>query len=61
MELQNPMDSYGLDSLSAIHVRNWVGKMFSVDIPVFEILGGATFIDAGESIARKVQSSRSVG
>lgn len=60
IELQNPMDSYGLDSLSAIHVRNWVGKMFSVVMPVFEILGGATFIDAGESIARKVQSSKSV-
>jgi hypothetical protein len=58
IELQNPMDSYGLDSLSAIHVRNWVGKKFSVDMPVFEILDGATFIDAGESIARKVQSSK---
>lgn len=59
VELQNPMDSYGLDSLSAIHVRNWVGKMFSIDMPVFEILGGATFVDAGESIARKVQCSKS--
>lgn len=61
IELQNPMDSYGLDSLSAIHVRNWVGKMFSVDMPVFEILGGTTFMDAGESIARKVYSFKSSG
>jgi hypothetical protein len=41
--VQSPMESYGLDSLSAIHVRNWIGSVFDVDMPVFEILGGTTF------------------
>lgn len=58
LDLQNPMHSYGLDSLSAIDVRNWVGKVFDVDMPVFEILGGATFAGAGMSIARKVQARK---
>lgn len=56
LDAQMPMHSYGIDSLSAIEVRNWVGKMFDVDMPVFEILGGATFDNAGMSIARKVQT-----
>jgi hypothetical protein len=58
IDLQEPIHLYGLDSLTAIDVRNWVGKIFEVDMPVFEILGGATFADAGMSIARKVQSKR---
>lgn len=55
MDANTSMHSYGLDSLSAIELRNWVGKVFDVDMPVFEILGGATFANAGMSIARKVQ------
>jgi hypothetical protein len=58
VELQSPMESYGLDSLSAIHVRNWIGSVFDVDMPVFEILGGTTFIDAGTSIGRQVLARR---
>jgi len=58
VDLQEPMHLYGLDSLAAIDVRNWVGKIFDVDMPVFEILGRATFTDAGMSIARKVQAKR---
>lgn len=58
VDLQEPMHLYGLDSLTAIDVRNWVGKVFDVDMPVFEILGGTTFTDAGMSIARKVQAKR---
>ncbi len=56
IERQMPMHSYGLDSLTAIDIRNWVGKVFEVDMPVFEILGGATFDNAGMSIARKLHA-----
>ncbi|RCI07613.1 hypothetical protein L249_1652 [Ophiocordyceps polyrhachis-furcata BCC 54312] len=55
LDAHKPMHSYGIDSLSAIDIRNWVGQVFNVDLPVFEILGGATFASAGLSIARKVQ------
>ncbi|KUI66367.1 Lovastatin diketide synthase LovF [Cytospora mali] len=56
LDAHKPMHSYGIDSLSAIDIRTWVGQVFEVDIPVFEILGGATFASAGLSIARKVWS-----
>lgn len=55
LDEHKPMHSYGLDSLSAIDVRNWVGNMFDIDMPVFEILGGATFASTGMTIARKVK------
>ncbi|KAI1371682.1 putative polyketide synthase [Hypoxylon crocopeplum] len=55
LDLQKPMHSYGIDSLSAIDLRNWIGKVFDVDMPVFEILGGATLASAGMTIARKVR------
>ncbi|KAI1326775.1 putative polyketide synthase [Xylariaceae sp. FL0255] len=52
------MQAYGIDSLSAIDLRNWVGEIFSADLPVFEILGGANFIDAGNSLARRMIKSK---
>lgn len=55
VDAEKPMHSYGIDSLSAIDIRNWVWQVFDVELPVFEILGGATFVSAGMSIARKVQ------
>lgn len=50
-----PMRSYGLDSLTALDVRNWVLKIFGVDLPVFEILGDITFASAGNLIAHSMQ------
>ncbi|KAF2006550.1 KR-domain-containing protein [Amniculicola lignicola CBS 123094] len=55
LDEQKPMHSFGIDSLSAIDIRNWVGKVFNVDIPVFDILGGATFGSASRAIAYKAQ------
>ncbi|KAI0415231.1 putative polyketide synthase [Xylaria grammica] len=55
IDRQKPMHSYGLDSLSALDLRNWIGKMLDVDMPVFEILGDTTFSSAGVSIAQKRQ------
>lgn len=46
LEPQKPMHSYGIDS--------WVAQIFDVDLPVFDILGGATLASAGMLIAQKV-------
>ncbi|KAI1411801.1 putative polyketide synthase [Hypoxylon sp. FL1857] len=54
VDLEKSMHSYGIDSLSAIDLRNWISKIFDVDMPVFEILGGVTFASAAMSIAEKV-------
>jgi len=49
-----PMHQFGIDSLSAVEIRNWVAKSFSVDIPVFDILGDLTFASAGMIIAHRL-------
>lgn len=56
IDLERPMQSYGIDSLSAIDLRNWISKVFDVDMPVFEILGGVTFASAALFIVEKVQA-----
>jgi aryl carrier-like protein len=49
------MQSYGIDSLVAIELRNWLRKTFGIDIAVFEIVGGASFIALGTSIAIRIR------
>ncbi|ETS74933.1 hypothetical protein PFICI_13417 [Pestalotiopsis fici W106-1] len=52
LDVQSAIHSYGIDSLSAIELRNWVLKTFRVDLPVFKIMGGATFEAVGFEIAQ---------
>ena len=55
IDVHKPMHSYGLDSLSAIDIRNWVAMAFKVSVNTSDLLGGATFADIGERIMRSVQ------
>nr|APX43995.1 polyketide synthase [Pestalotiopsis microspora] len=52
LDVQSAIHSYGIDSLSAIELRNWVLKAFKVDLPVFKIMSGATFEVVGIEIAQ---------
>ncbi|KAI1389501.1 putative polyketide synthase [Hypoxylon trugodes] len=54
LDQHNPIYTYGIDSLSAIDLRNWIAKVFAVDVPVFDILGRATFASVGMEIAKKI-------
>ena len=56
LDAHKPMHSYGIDSLTAIYLRNWITKVFGVEMPVFEILGGASFASAGTSIAKNIHA-----
>lgn len=44
---------YGVDSLVAVELRNWIGKEFAADVPVFDIMGGATITEIGVLITKK--------
>jgi acyl carrier protein len=44
---------YGVDSLVAVELRNWTGKNFGADIPVFDIMGGATITAVGALVSSK--------
>lgn len=55
LDPQKALGTLGVDSLSAIELRNWISRVFDVEITVFEIFGIATSADVGREIARKVQ------
>ncbi|KAH6615157.1 KR domain-containing protein [Boeremia exigua] len=42
IDRDRPLFAYGVDSLVAVELRNWIGKEFAADVPVFDIMGGAT-------------------
>lgn len=53
IELKNRVDSYGVDSLVAVELRNWILKELQAEVAVFEILGGATLTGVGQTIVSK--------
>lgn len=55
VDMQKPMHAYGVDSLLAMELRNWIAKEFSADVPVFEIVGGSTLNTLGMLIASRSQ------
>ena len=53
LDWAKPMHSYGVDSLLGIDLRSWIMRMFQVDVPVFEILGGMSFASAGSTVVSR--------
>ncbi|KAK4183162.1 hypothetical protein QBC35DRAFT_125003 [Podospora australis] len=56
--IQHAMDSFGVDSLIALEVRNWLAKEVRADMAVYEILGDVKLIDTGLTAARKSEFRR---
>lgn len=50
-----PVSSYGVDSLMAVELRNWMRKDYDVDIAVFEILGETTFVGLSRQVTSKAE------
>ncbi|EPE03579.1 polyketide synthase [Ophiostoma piceae UAMH 11346] len=48
-----PLSRYGLDSLVAVELRNWVGSEMDVTVPVLEFLGARTVPSLAGFIARQ--------
>ncbi|KAI0198779.1 putative polyketide synthase [Astrocystis sublimbata] len=53
IEVHKSIQSYGIDSISAIDVRNWIMKAFAVDTPIFELLSGSSFATVAAKIGEK--------
>lgn len=53
MDINKPMHTYGVDSLTAVDLRNWFAKTTGVDVAVFEILGDVSCAKIGLSVSRK--------
>lgn len=60
IDAKNSMQSYGVDSISAIDLRNWVIKTFNVDMPIFEFLGESSFTSTATVIAQKAAAQRRI-
>ncbi|KAJ5692411.1 reducing type I polyketide synthase [Penicillium macrosclerotiorum] len=43
VDIHKPLHAYGVDSLLAVELRNWIAKEFQSDVAVFETLGSSTF------------------
>lgn len=60
-----PLHTYGVDSLLAVEVRNWFGKVFKADVAIFDITGPATLDSlaeraAGQSSLRKLDALHAI-
>lgn len=55
-DLNQPLHTYGVDSLIAVELRNWFLKTLKVDLAIFEISGGATAVTLGRTAAEKMRS-----
>lgn len=53
-----PLYAFGVDSLVAVELRNWMNKEFAVDVPVFEIVGGRTVDGVAELVAKSSANAR---
>ncbi|KAL2835360.1 hypothetical protein BJY01DRAFT_252737 [Aspergillus pseudoustus] len=42
LDLEKPVHQYGVDSLTAVELRNWFSREMRADVPIFDILGGAS-------------------
>lgn len=47
------LDDYGVDSLVAVELRNWLAKDFAATVAVFEIMGGTRIADIGDLVVKR--------
>lgn len=55
VDIDKPLHLYGVDSLVAVEIRNWIRKEFVADVPVFELMSGKTISAIGQLITRSSQ------
>ncbi|KAF9763871.1 hypothetical protein IL306_002970 [Fusarium sp. DS 682] len=50
VEPSKPLSSYGVDSLMAVELRNWINKEFSATVAVFDIIGSVSITGVAEVV-----------
>ncbi|KAK7930973.1 hypothetical protein PG985_001685 [Apiospora marii] len=55
IDVDRPLHLYGVDSLVALKLRNWIGKEFAADVPVFELMSGRTVLAIGQMVTKVSQ------
>ncbi|KAI0467673.1 hypothetical protein F4859DRAFT_525103 [Xylaria cf. heliscus] len=53
IEPSKPLSSYGVDSLMAVELRNYIGREFQATVAVFDIMGGIPISSIGDLVVEK--------
>ena len=53
LDTGKPANAYGVDSLMAVEMRNWINREFSASVPVFKIMGGTPISDIADLVVAK--------
>ncbi|EAQ91811.1 hypothetical protein CHGG_00046 [Chaetomium globosum CBS 148.51] len=56
VDVDRNITSYGLDSLTAIELRNWIAKELRVNLQILELLSSGTLSDLAALIVQKAKS-----
>ncbi|XXH03794.1 hypothetical protein Hte_010200 [Hypoxylon texense] len=50
---EKPLSEYGVDSLMAVELRNWIDKDFQANVAVFDIMGNTSIASIGSIVAAR--------
>ncbi len=53
VDIGKHLSDYGVDSLMAVELRNWITKDFGANVAIFEIMGGTKIRELGELVVEK--------
>ncbi|KAI0133842.1 putative polyketide synthase [Xylariales sp. AK1849] len=53
VEPSKPLSSYGVDSLMAVELKNWVGREFGATVAVFDIMGGLPISSVADLVVER--------
>lgn len=53
IDTSRPVNAYGVDSLVAVDVRNWIFREMRASVSIFEIMSAMPIVGLGEVVARK--------
>ncbi|KAK9413400.1 hypothetical protein SUNI508_02599 [Seiridium unicorne] len=59
IDRSRPLHTFGVDSLLAVEIRNWFGKLFKADVAIFDITGQASLEEIARGAAGHCGLSRS--
>ncbi|KAG8158415.1 hypothetical protein KVR01_011537 [Diaporthe batatas] len=58
IERNKQLHDYGVDSLMAVELRNWIARDFGANVAVFDIMGGTKIAAIGEMVNERSQHSK---
>lgn len=53
VDTMKPLHAYGMNSLLAVELRNYCAKELSADVAIFDLMGAASIVAVGKTVAMK--------